>query len=195
MPIKFRLKELIAKRERQSNQKITYRAIQQATGVNLNTITAMANNDMSMVALSTLERLTDYFGCDLVDLMIKEPDMAASFTPDQFKGTKLTRSQIKAMVKKARKKGKTVRLRKTDLRGLDLSRLDLSEVDFGNALLAGADLRGANLAHANLSSADLAQANLSGAELQGAILAWADLSGAQLTETDLGQADLYEATF
>ena len=194
MSIKFRLKELIAKRERQFNIRITYRDIHQATGINLNTITAMANNDMSMVALSTIERLTDYFSCGIADLMIKEPVMAKSFILDQFKGTKLTRAQIKKIVKKSRQKGRTVSLRKADLRGLDLSRLDLSEVDFGNSILTGADLSGASLAYANLSSADLTRADLSGADLQGAILAWADLSEAELTDTDLSQADLYQAT-
>lgn len=195
MPIKFRLKELIAERERQLDIKITYRDLQRATGINLNTITAMANNDMSMVALSTIERLTDYFGCDIAELMIEEVMVATAFVPDQFEGTKLTRAQINKILKKSRKKGKTASFRKANLKGLDLSQLDLSGMDFANAILTGVDLRGANLAEANLSSTDLSKADLRGADLRGAILAWADLSDADLTDIDLSQADTYQATF
>jgi putative transcriptional regulator len=72
MPIKFRLKELIAERERKQGGKITYRNLKEATGINLNTLTAMANNDMKMVGLQTVERLTVYFDCDICDLMVKD---------------------------------------------------------------------------------------------------------------------------
>lgn len=72
MPIKFRLKELIAERERKQGAKITYRNLKDATGINLNTLTAMANNDMKMVGLQTVERLTVYFDCDICDLMVKD---------------------------------------------------------------------------------------------------------------------------
>jgi DNA-binding Xre family transcriptional regulator len=72
MPIKFRFKELIAERERIRGEKITYRDVKQATGINLNTLTALANNDMKMVGLSTIDRLTDFFNCDIADLIIKD---------------------------------------------------------------------------------------------------------------------------
>jgi len=71
MPIQFRLKELIAEKERKERTKITYRDLKEATGINMNTLTAMANNNMKQVALSTIERLTDYFKCEISDLMVK----------------------------------------------------------------------------------------------------------------------------
>ena len=70
---KFRLKELIAEKERTTgNGKITYRLLREATGINMNTLTAMANNQMKMVGLSTIDRLTDYFDCSVADLLTKE---------------------------------------------------------------------------------------------------------------------------
>jgi uncharacterized protein YjbI with pentapeptide repeats len=192
--IKFRLKELIAIKERKEGRKVTYRDINKATGINLNTITAMANNDMSMVGLSTMERLTDYFNCNIADLMIKEKAMNTNLTLEQFTNTSLTRDQVIQIVKEARKKGKAANLRKANLSGVDLSETDLIGTDFSNANLTGADLSRANLTGVNLSSANLTQANLSAAKLNQAILVWANLSEANLTDTDLSEADLYEAT-
>ncbi|MCL4300580.1 MAG: helix-turn-helix domain-containing protein [Anaerolineae bacterium] len=74
MAIKFRLKELIAEKERREGVKITYRDLKEATGINLNTVTAMANNRMKHVGLNTIERLTDFFNCAVGDLIIKEAD-------------------------------------------------------------------------------------------------------------------------
>jgi putative transcriptional regulator len=68
--IQFRLKELIAEKERLEDSKVTYRDIQEATGINLNTLTAMAKNDMKQVHLSTIERLCNYFDCPLDSLMV-----------------------------------------------------------------------------------------------------------------------------
>lgn len=73
MLIQFRLKELIATKERTEGRKITYRAINQATGINMNTLTAMANNHMDMVGLSTIDRLCGYLNCEVADLMIRVP--------------------------------------------------------------------------------------------------------------------------
>jgi putative transcriptional regulator len=68
--IQFRLKELIAEKESLEGVKITYRDIQEATGINLNTLTAMAKNEMKQVHLSTIERLCNYFDCPLDSLML-----------------------------------------------------------------------------------------------------------------------------
>ena len=73
--IQFRLKELIAEKERLEGVKVTYRDIQEATGINLNTLTAMANNDMKQIHLSTIERLCDYFGCSIERLMALDDEV------------------------------------------------------------------------------------------------------------------------
>lgn len=72
MPIQFRLKELMAAKERKDGAKVTYRVIRDETGINLNTLAAMANNKMNMVGLNTIDKLTGYFNCEVGDLMIKE---------------------------------------------------------------------------------------------------------------------------
>ncbi len=193
MAIKFRLKELIAQKERKEGKKITYRDLKKATGINLNSITAMANNDMSMVGLSTVERLTDYFACDIADLMIKEEIMSANLAPEQFVNNKLSRDLLLQIVGQARRKGKAANLRKADLSGLNLSGADLRGGDFSNTNFSQADLSRANLGGVNLSSANLNGANLSQANLRGANLVWANLSRANFDGADLSQADLYQA--
>lgn len=71
MSIEFRLKELIAIKERQEKRKITYRLINGETGINMNTLTAMSNNNMEMVGLSTIDRLCQFFSCEPGDLIIR----------------------------------------------------------------------------------------------------------------------------
>lgn len=71
MAIQFRLKELIAIKERQEKRKITYRLINGETGINMNTLTAMSKNDMEMVGLSTIDRLCQFFNCEPGDLLIR----------------------------------------------------------------------------------------------------------------------------
>jgi DNA-binding Xre family transcriptional regulator len=72
MAIKFRLGELIAERKRKTGEPTRYADIVQATGVSTNTLTKMAKNEMKMVGLDTIEKLTDFFGCDIGDLMVKQ---------------------------------------------------------------------------------------------------------------------------
>lgn len=76
MPVQFRLKELIAIKERKQGEKITYRTINSATGINMNTLTAMSNNKMDMVGLSTIDRLCDFFECEIGDLLIRVKDLS-----------------------------------------------------------------------------------------------------------------------
>lgn len=72
MTIKFRLGELIAERKRKTGKKTRYVDIAEATGLSTNTLTRMAKNDMKMVGLDTIEKLTDFFGCGIGDLMVKD---------------------------------------------------------------------------------------------------------------------------
>ena len=70
--LQFRLKELIARHERVTGERVTYRALAEATALSPGTITAIANNQNDRVALHTIERLLDYFGCDVGDLVVYE---------------------------------------------------------------------------------------------------------------------------
>ena len=112
----------------------------------------------------------------------------------------MTREDVLAIVKAARKKNKRANLYGADLcganlcganlRGANLCGAYLREAYLREAYLREANLRGANLRGANLRGADLREANLCGANLYGANLCGANLYGADLREAYLCGADL-----
>lgn len=71
MAIQFRLKELIAKKERETGKRLTYEIIRSETGISPNTLSTMATNKIKMVGVSVISRLLDYFDCGPGDLIIK----------------------------------------------------------------------------------------------------------------------------
>jgi putative transcriptional regulator len=71
MTLQWRLKELIARKERLENTRITYLDIVAATGISTNTLSRMANNKMEQVGLSTIDRLCAYFECEPGDLLVR----------------------------------------------------------------------------------------------------------------------------
>ena len=70
--IKFRIKELIAERERKTGENVTYKVIHEATRISPNTLSTMAQNKVKKVGISVIERLLDYFDCDVSDLIVYE---------------------------------------------------------------------------------------------------------------------------
>lgn len=72
MAINFRLKELIAKKERLEGERITYRAIQAETGVSTNTLSTMNRQKMKKVGIGTIDRLCTYFDCEPGDLIVRD---------------------------------------------------------------------------------------------------------------------------
>jgi len=71
--IRFYLKVVIAIRESRTGENLTYEVISNATGVSSSTLSHMATNQQRRVDLSVLERLCDFFGCELSNLMRLEP--------------------------------------------------------------------------------------------------------------------------
>lgn len=71
MGLQFRLRELMAKRERETGQPCTYETIQEETGISPNTLSTMANNKIKMVGISVLFRLLGYFDCEPGDLIVR----------------------------------------------------------------------------------------------------------------------------
>lgn len=71
MTIQFRLKELMAQKERVEGERVTYRDISEATGISTNTLTILANNRMKQIGLSTIGRLLEYFDCEPGDLIVR----------------------------------------------------------------------------------------------------------------------------
>ncbi len=76
--IQCRLRELIAVKGRRERRTITYDDILAQTGVNKNTLTRLANDRSSMVGISVMGRLCDYFNCQPGDLFIFVPNTDSS---------------------------------------------------------------------------------------------------------------------
>ena len=74
MVVQFRLKELMAEKERLAGERVTYRAIRDGTGLSTNTLHKIATNNQKMVGLDVIERLCFFFDCDIADLMVRVPD-------------------------------------------------------------------------------------------------------------------------
>lgn len=72
MPTKILMKKLIEDKEAAENRRITYRDIRAETGINLNTVTALMNDDWSLIGRVTIDRLLEYFECEPNDLLIRE---------------------------------------------------------------------------------------------------------------------------
>lgn len=70
--LKFRIRELMAERERKTGESVTYETINEAAKVSPNTLSRLANNKAGMVGIGTIERLLDYFDCDVADLVVYE---------------------------------------------------------------------------------------------------------------------------
>ena len=68
--IQCRLRELIAIKSRQERRKITYEDILTQTGISKTTLTRLANDQESRVAISTIDRLCAYFDCQPGDLFV-----------------------------------------------------------------------------------------------------------------------------
>lgn len=62
----------MAEKERRTGETVTYSTIQDETGISPNTLSNMATGKMKMVGISVIERLLDYFDCEVADLVVYE---------------------------------------------------------------------------------------------------------------------------
>jgi DNA-binding Xre family transcriptional regulator len=70
--LQFRLRELMAERERKTGESVTYAVIQKETGTSPNTLSTISQGKIKMVGISVIERLLDYFECEVADLLVYE---------------------------------------------------------------------------------------------------------------------------
>ena len=70
MTVQFRLKELLAERERVKGEKISYRDLRDKAGLSTNTITRIANNEVKMIGIKTIARLCEALECKPGDLIV-----------------------------------------------------------------------------------------------------------------------------
>ena len=68
--IQFRLRELMARKQRTEGRRITYGVITRQTKISPSTLSRMANNDLGMVGLSVIDRLCGFFPCNPGDLIV-----------------------------------------------------------------------------------------------------------------------------
>ena len=72
--IRYFLKERIADREFKEKRKITLEEIERATGVSRPTLTRIANTYGYSTTVHNLDRLCQYFGCRIEELVEHIPD-------------------------------------------------------------------------------------------------------------------------
>ncbi len=72
--LKLRLRELLAQREERENRRIRLAELAQASGVSVNVLTPMINNQADRVSLQCLGKLCDYFHCTPAELLRYEAD-------------------------------------------------------------------------------------------------------------------------
>lgn len=71
MAIQFRLKELIAKHERVTGEKLTYRSLAERAHVTPKMINDLANQKSVRVNLSTIDRLCEALDVEVGELMVR----------------------------------------------------------------------------------------------------------------------------
>ena len=71
MTIQFRLKELLAIRERETGQRMTYRALAEKSGLDLKQISQIANNKLKHIGLSTIDRLCEALDVEPGELIVR----------------------------------------------------------------------------------------------------------------------------
>jgi putative transcriptional regulator len=83
--IRFRLAELMADHQFKHGRRITVKDLSEATGINRNTLSRMANTRGYSTSTDTLDKLCRYFGCDVGDLARYVDDAPAEPMPSAAK--------------------------------------------------------------------------------------------------------------
>lgn len=72
--VKFNLKVLVARREQDTGEKLTYGRLAEEAGLSARTISRLAENQADRVDLTTLDKLCKFFNCDVGDVLYYVPD-------------------------------------------------------------------------------------------------------------------------
>ena len=72
--LRFKIKELIGKKEFDENRRVTIGEIAEVTGVNRMTISKMINHKGANTGTDNINNLCNYFKCSLTDLVEYIPD-------------------------------------------------------------------------------------------------------------------------
>ena len=75
MPIHYRLVTLMRDWEQRQNEtagNLTFRRLAQLVSLSPDTLNRIANQKVTRIDHETIEKLCDFFGCELSDLMVRE---------------------------------------------------------------------------------------------------------------------------
>jgi len=80
--IRFRLKELLAEKGFQENRRVTLDEVSQATGIHRTTLSKIANQRGYNTGTENVDRLCEYFGCQVEDVIEHVPTSAKPDSSD-----------------------------------------------------------------------------------------------------------------
>lgn len=80
--IRFRLKELIADKEFREKRVVTLAEIAEATGIHRVTLSKIGNNRGYHTGTEILDRLCQYFECEIGQVVVHVPEPASSDLSD-----------------------------------------------------------------------------------------------------------------
>jgi DNA-binding Xre family transcriptional regulator len=72
--LKFKFKALLAEKEFEEDRGITIQEVSEATGVNRMTLSKLANHKGHNASSDVIDKLCDYFGCPIQDLVEHIPN-------------------------------------------------------------------------------------------------------------------------
>ena len=75
MPIHYRLVTLMREWEQRQDEEqgnLTFRRLAQLVSLSPDTLNRIANQKVTRIDHETIEKLCDFFGCELSDLMVRE---------------------------------------------------------------------------------------------------------------------------
>jgi len=72
--LRFKVKELIADKEFNEERKVTIAEVAKACGMNRMTLTKICNQKGYSTVTDNLDKLCDYFGCKVEDLVLHVPN-------------------------------------------------------------------------------------------------------------------------
>jgi putative transcriptional regulator len=76
MTVHNRFKILLAEKATREMRKISYKEIQQATGVAASSLSAWSTNTVELYDRATIDKLCAYFGCQVGELIVREAEPA-----------------------------------------------------------------------------------------------------------------------
>lgn len=69
--LRWRLRELMGRKETETGKRVTYQTITEATNISPNTLSLLATGKAKQVGISTITGLLEFFNCEPNDLIVR----------------------------------------------------------------------------------------------------------------------------